>query len=60
MNECDTPSTKLSVRSAVICSTLTEDIVAFSGQWDIVDLENYLNKLGGELDMGLLEAYWIQ
>ena len=28
------PSTKLSVRSAVICSTLTEDIVAFSGEWD--------------------------
>ena len=26
------PSTKLSVRSAVICSTLTEDIVAFSGE----------------------------
>ena len=26
------PSTKLSVRSAVICSTLTEEIVAFSGE----------------------------
>ena len=25
------PSTKLSVRSAVICSTLTEDIIVFSG-----------------------------
>ena len=27
-----TPSTKLSVHSAVNCSTITEDIVAFSGQ----------------------------
>ena len=26
------PSTKLSVCSTVICSTLTEDIVAFSGE----------------------------
>ena len=28
-----TSSTKLSVRSAVMCSRLTEDSVAFSGEW---------------------------
>ena len=27
------PSTKLTVRSVVICSTLTEDKVTFSGEW---------------------------
>ena len=27
------PSTKLSVYSAVICSTLTEEKVGFSGEW---------------------------
>ena len=30
-----TPSAKLSVRSAVISFTLTEDILAFSGEWAI-------------------------
>ena len=29
----DPPSTKLPVFSAVICSTLTKDILAFSGEW---------------------------
>ena len=27
------PSTKLTVRSVVICTTLTEDIVGFTGEW---------------------------
>ena len=27
------PSTKLTVSSAVICTTLTEDIVGFTGEW---------------------------
>ena len=31
--EYKAPSTKLSVFSAVICRTLTEEIVAFSGEW---------------------------
>ena len=33
MRRMRSPSTKLSVRSAVICSILTENIVAFSGEW---------------------------
>ena len=32
------PSTKLSVRFAVICSTLTEDIIACSGECNLFEL----------------------
>ena len=42
-NSSRTHSTKLSVRSVVICKKLTEDIVAFSGEWDNFKAKKKLN-----------------